>query len=35
MRPALVIALALTVAVPLPAAEPPDKAAASRDAVAL
>jgi mono/diheme cytochrome c family protein len=34
MRPALVIALALTVAAPLPADDPPDKVAA-RDAVAL
>jgi mono/diheme cytochrome c family protein len=35
MRPTLVIALALTVADPSPAADPPDKAAASRDALAL
>jgi hypothetical protein len=35
MRPALVLALALAVAIPSPAADPPDKAVASRDAVAL
>ena len=33
MRPALVVVLALAVAAPLPADDPPNKTATSRDAV--